>query len=93
MRGINLEIEKNEMIGIIGQVGSGKTSFLMSILKETPYLKADTLSINGSVFYVSQEPWIFSGTIRQNILFGKEFNKQQFTKVIQCCCLDEVSYE
>ena len=37
--------------------------------------------------YASQEAWIFSGTVRQNVLFGKEFNKERYEAVLKACNL------
>lgn len=48
------------------------------------------LKVDGSIFYVQQEPWIFSASLRQNILFGKPFFKDKFQKIIKACCLDQV---
>lgn len=50
-----------------------------------------TLDIQGSVFYVPQEPWIFTASIRQNILFGKPYNKEKFEKIIKVCSLEQVN--
>ena len=36
-------------------------------------------------------PWIFSGTIKENILFGEPFDKPWFDKVIECCSLVKVN--
>ena len=43
--------------------------------------------IYGKISYVSQIPWIFPGTIRENILFSKSFNKEQYERVLKACCL------
>lgn len=48
------------------------------------------LDVQGSVFYVPQEPWIFTASIRQNILFGKPYNKEKFDRVLKHCCLEQV---
>ena len=48
------------------------------------------IDIKGSVFYVPQEPWIFTASLKQNILFGKAFNKRKFDEIIKVCCLEEV---
>lgn len=74
------------IVGIIGPVGSGKTSLLQLILGELP-LKSGSLDINGSISYASQEPWIFPSTVRQNILFGEEFNHSRYNATINSCAL------
>jgi len=49
-----------------------------------------SVDIEGSVSYVSQEPWIFSGTIKENILLGEEYDKAWFSRVVECCSLVKV---
>ncbi|XP_069129183.1 ATP-binding cassette sub-family C member 12-like [Argopecten irradians] len=46
------------------------------------------LAVAGSVAYASQQPWIFNGTLRENILFGKPYKHNWYTKVVQSCSLD-----
>jgi ATP-binding cassette subfamily C (CFTR/MRP) protein 4 len=48
------------------------------------------VDIKGSVFYVSQEPWIFTASIKQNIIFGKSYDEKKFNEVISVCCLKQV---
>ena len=84
--GITLTIRKGEMLAITGAVGSGKSSLLTAILKELP-LRKGTLSIHGKVAYVPQIPWVFSGTVRENILFGLPFHKERFQRVVHVCGL------
>ena len=48
------------------------------------------IDIKGSLFYVPQEPWIFTASLKQNILFGKPYDKKKFDKIVKACCLDEV---
>lgn len=38
--------------------------------------------------YASQEPWLFSGTVRSNILFGQPMNKERYNKVVRKCALE-----
>jgi hypothetical protein len=63
---------------------------LLSLLEELNIVEG-SLEVKGSVFYVPQEPWIFSGTIKQNIIFGKVFDKEKFQTVVDVCCLKQVS--
>lgn len=47
------------------------------------------VDVNGSSFsYAAQSPWIFSDTLRANVLFGKPFDEQRYKNVIHACCLD-----
>ena len=45
------------------------------------------ITINGTIAYASQTPWIMSDTIRNNILFGKEYDRQKYAKVIKYASL------
>uniref|UniRef100_A0A667Z628 Multidrug resistance-associated protein 4 n=1 Tax=Myripristis murdjan TaxID=586833 RepID=A0A667Z628_9TELE len=45
------------------------------------------LRVKGQLIYASQQPWVFPGTIRSNILFGKELNTQKYEKVLRACAL------
>ncbi|KAL4432931.1 hypothetical protein ABPG74_014445 [Tetrahymena malaccensis] len=86
LKDINFEVNKGETISIIGQIGSGKSSFLYAIMKEIPRYKGLFFSTN-KISYVEQEPYIFQGTVRDNILFGKPFRQNFYNQVIEACCL------
>ena len=49
------------------------------------------VEVRGRLSYVSQEPWMFMGTIRDNILFGMSYDSAWYNKVIEACSLDEVA--
>ena len=55
---------------MVGRVGSGKSALLKAIIGEVPFCKG-TVAKKGSVAFVEQEPPMFVGTVRENILFGK----------------------
>ncbi|KAL4434857.1 hypothetical protein ABPG74_021196 [Tetrahymena malaccensis] len=88
LKNINLSIKKGELLGIVGKIGSGKTTFLQCFLREIPMYDGTFLTQNNcSVAYVEQEPYIFSSTVRDNILFGKSYDEQWYNQVVKQCCL------
>ena len=66
-----------------------QSSLLSSILGELPDEKG-VLKVRGQLTYAAQQPWVFPGTIRSNILFGKELNPQKYERVIKACALKRV---
>ena len=88
LRNVTLNLYKGEILAITGPVGSGKSSLLTAILGEIP-AREGTISYFGKVSYVPQIPWIFSGTVRENILFGLPFNEEKFQQIVNICGLTE----
>ncbi|KAK7270617.1 hypothetical protein RJT34_25919 [Clitoria ternatea] len=84
---VTLSVPKGSFVAVIGEVGSGKSSLLYSILGETRLAHGSIYS-HGSVAYVPQVPWILSGTVRDNILFGKSYDPERYTDTLQACALD-----
>ncbi len=89
MRDVSFSFTSQELIGLVGRTGSGKTLLFLTILGEITNARG-TIDVNGSVFHVTQEPWIFPGTIRQNITFVKPYDSEKFKTVIFACALNEV---
>ena len=83
---INLKIEKNKFYGLCGVVGSGKSTLLQTIIKELPYYQGK-VEVNGKVSYFEQEAVIFSQSIKDNILFGRDFDQSRYNKVVKASCL------
>ncbi|EDV26685.1 uncharacterized protein TRIADDRAFT_22415, partial [Trichoplax adhaerens] len=83
---ISITVPKGKLYSIVGPVGCGKTSVIMTLLGELPY-KSGKLSITGRMAYAPQQPWIFSGTIKENILFGSTFDEDKYHKIIEACAL------
>lgn len=83
---INVNIVKGQLIGVVGPVGAGKSSFLQALLREIP-LESGSIVINGSISYASQEPWVFAASVRQNILFGEEYDYGRYNAVVYTCAL------
>uniref|UniRef100_A0A8C9WK74 Cystic fibrosis transmembrane conductance regulator n=1 Tax=Scleropages formosus TaxID=113540 RepID=A0A8C9WK74_SCLFO len=79
-------LRSEQLLAVIGPVGAGKSSLLSSILGELPQEKG-VVKVKGNLTYVCQQPWVFPGTIRSNILFGKELNQQKYERVLKACAL------
>ena len=75
-------MKSGDFMVVGGQVGCGKTSLLYSIMQEMETLKGK-LFVNGSVSYVEQEPFIYSDTVKENIMFGKPFNQKRMDEAIE----------
>ena len=45
------------------------------------------VEINGSLGYCSQQAWIQNATLKDNILFHKKFDKDQYNQVLEACAL------
>lgn len=45
------------------------------------------VSVHGSVSYASQEPWLFSGSVRDNIVFGDVYDDDKYHRVTRACAL------
>lgn len=43
-----------------------------------------------NIAYVSQSAWIFSGTLKENVLCGQTYDREKYDKVIKACALDKV---
>ena len=84
---INLHIKKGSLNALVGAVGSGKTSFLMSFTGEMPKTTG-SLRCKGSISYVEQDPTIFAGTFRENVTFGRPYEPEFYDRVVKACNLD-----
>ncbi|XP_046853156.1 ATP-binding cassette sub-family C member 4-like isoform X2 [Xenia sp. Carnegie-2017] len=88
LKDISFKVSPGELLMVIGPVGSGKSSLLMALLRELPLTKGEIL-IPQHVAYVSQSAWTFTGTLRENVLFGQKYEKEKYDKVIMACALDK----
>ncbi|XP_018534344.1 ATP-binding cassette sub-family C member 4 isoform X1 [Lates calcarifer] len=83
---VSVTVKSQQLLTVIGPVGAGKSSLLSAILGELP-CDTGTMKVKGQLTYASQQPWVFPGTIRSNILFGRELNLQRYERVIRACAL------
>ena len=88
LQDIQFSTESPSLTVITGPVGSGKSTLLSAIAGEISNVSA-TITFAGTLVYVPQTPWIFSGTIRENILFGQPYDEPKYNRVIEACALTE----
>ncbi|KAI4581565.1 hypothetical protein MJG53_010008 [Ovis ammon polii x Ovis aries] len=88
LQGLSFTVRPGELLAVVGPVGAGKSSLLHALLGELPPSQGQ-VSVHGRIVYVSQQPWVFSGTVRSNILFGKKYEEERYEKVIKACALEE----
>ncbi|KAF8981755.1 hypothetical protein BGZ46_002323 [Entomortierella lignicola] len=86
LHNINLTIRRGSLTLVVGRVGEGKSSLVSALLGEM-YKYSGTVQSFGSLAYVSQSAWISNETVRNNILFGRDFDKQRYLDTIRACAL------
>ena len=85
LKDINLTIRKGERVGIIGKIGSGKSTIVKLLLNlyeptegsilvdGTEIRQIDPVDLRKTTGYVPQEPFLFMGTIKDNITIGEQY--------------------
>ncbi|PVZ97837.1 hypothetical protein BB558_006196, partial [Smittium angustum] len=85
---INFKSYYGELVGIVGRVGSGKSSMVSAMLGDMKKLSG-TVKVKGRVAYAPQQPWIINSSLRENIIFGQPYNEKFYKKVIKACELEK----
>jgi ABC-type multidrug transport system fused ATPase/permease subunit len=86
---INLSVSSNQLVAVVGAVGSGKTSLLMALVREMEAAEGSTgtVEVTGALAYAAQVPFITNETLKSNILMGRPFNEQAYNEVIRASAL------
>ena len=82
---INLTIKRGQLVCIIGEVGSGKSSLIQAILNNMISDNSSKIIINGNISYVEQESWIQNNTVKNNILFYRPYEQEKYEKILELC--------
>lgn len=101
LKNINMKIGKGEMIGITGEVGSGKSTFLdllSGLISPEPgmiFINGDDISnmekktLHSFFSVVSQDPFLFSGTVNDNVSIGMDrFDEDEVKKAVELASLE-----
>jgi ATP-binding cassette subfamily C (CFTR/MRP) protein 4 len=89
LENISFDVEANELVGIVGPVGAGKSTLLLALSSEIKDLTGN-LDLNGRIFYIPQEPWVYSATVKENIIFGNPYDEMRFNEILEACALTQV---
>lgn len=101
MKDLNLEVNPNEMVAIVGPTGGGKTT-LVNLLMRFYELNSGSISIDGQdiitmprglmrrrIGMVLQDAWLFEGTVAQNIAYGKmDATHEEIVRAAKDACCD-----
>ncbi|KAL2282719.1 hypothetical protein FJTKL_10350 [Diaporthe vaccinii] len=86
LQDITFSASKGELSCVVGRVGSGKSSFLQSLIGDLYKVKGN-VTVHGAVAYVAQTPWIMNATVKENIVFGYRYDSNFYEKTIKACAL------
>ena len=85
-----IRITEGSLVTVTGKTGSGKTTFLLSLLNETIVRDGEirfSEQLKSGISYCPHSPWIRNKTIRENILYGKPFQYGLYVKTLFACGL------
>lgn len=77
---------RGELVAVVGAVGSGKSSLVSACLGEMLRSNGSHF-LSGSASLCAQQPWLASGTLRDNVLMGAPFDHERYWTAVQCCGL------
>ena len=77
---INWNVSEGSLVAVVGTVGSGKSSLLSALLGDMIRVRGEA-NIKGKIAYVPQQAWMQNATLKNNILFGRNYQKDLYEKV------------
>lgn len=77
---------RGELVAVVGAVGSGKSSLVSACIGEMLRTNGSHV-LRGSASLCAQQPWLVSGTLRDNVLMGAPFDHERYWSAVQCCGL------
>lgn len=83
-KNINIDIPKGSLVAVVGPTGCGKSSILSTIAGSIE-LQSGSIHRYGKIACVPPQPWLFQGSLEDNILFGNERNITKYKSIIEAC--------
>ncbi|KAG0021359.1 Multidrug resistance-associated protein 4 [Entomortierella chlamydospora] len=84
---ISMSIKPKELVAIVGDVGSGKSSTLAAIMGQIRLREGERV-VRGSLAYVPHDAWLLNATLKDNIVFGSTYNRQKYNDILRVCALN-----
>jgi ABC-type multidrug transport system fused ATPase/permease subunit len=81
---LNLHVKRQELVGIVGPVGAGKSSLLQALLGEMPKRNGRVVVV-GQTAYCPQQAWMHNCSLRENVTFGLPYEKEKYDRVLSLC--------
>ncbi|KAI4139185.1 MAG: hypothetical protein LQ341_004313 [Variospora aurantia] len=86
LQGMDFSVGRNELVAVIGGVGSGKSSLLAALAGDMRRTKGE-VTLGSSRAFCPQYAWIQNATVRENIVFGKDYERNWYDEVVDACAL------
>ncbi len=103
LKGVSMNIKAGDFVGIVGTVGSGKSTIARAMLKLLPVERGrilvngidindiDGYSLRKRIAYVPQEGFLFSDTIYRNVTLGEDYPEEKVKEALKLAgILDEI---
>mmetsp|Transcript_14103 Transcript_14103/g.49655 ORF Transcript_14103/g.49655 Transcript_14103/m.49655 type:complete len:1809 (-) Transcript_14103:188-5614(-) len=83
LRNLDIAIPRGELVAVVGGVGSGKSAFLLSVIGELfPRGPRPVIEAPSNVAYCAQVPWIFEGTLRENVTLNQVHEADRYNSIL-----------
>ncbi|KAG8328059.1 Canalicular multispecific organic anion transporter 1 [Homalodisca vitripennis] len=86
LRNITLKVQPGQLVAVVGAVGSGKSSLISAFLGEMDKVSG-YVNTKGRIAYVPQQAWIQNTTVKENILFGSNYESKKYSHTVEACAL------
>lgn len=89
LSGVNIQFQRSSLTVVIGPVGSGKSTLCKALIGEIPFQEG-TIHLqqrHARTGYCDQSPFLFNGTVKENIIGFSEFDQERYNVVVQATAL------